>query len=166
MLNRLADPSLAPALAALLTLTACGATPAATTTQTAPPSRSELEGLLVEHDRAWNAHDPAALTALFVEDGSLITPAGKRVQGHAALRAMFASPGPTKQTSSSCVLDGVRFLTPELAFIDATQTLSSALPEMDGKRARLVAVARNVGGAWRFVEARPFVERGMVAGAK
>lgn len=148
------------AVAGFMSLVGCAATavtPTAATTATAPRSPSELEALIAEHDRAWNAHDPDALAALFVADGSLITPAGEQVQGRPALRALFASPGPTKQTRSRCQLDGVRFLAHDLALIDVTQTLSSPSADMDGKRARLVAVARQEGGQWRFVAARPFV---------
>lgn len=147
-------------VATLLSLIGCATAPPAATAATEARSESALQALIVEHDRAWNAHDPDAMTALFVEDGSLITPGGKQVEGHAALRALFASPGPTKQSTSSTELDGVRFLSPDLALLDATQTLSSALPAMDGAQARLVAVARGVGGTWRFVAARPFANGG------
>ena len=120
--------------------------------------RSAAEALATAHDSAWNAHDPDQLVALFEAEATLVTPSGTRLQGADALRESFAAPGPTKQTTSTTVVDGVQSLGNDLVLIDATQTLSGPGVEVLGTdTARVVIVARASAGSWKIVSARPFV---------
>ena len=122
---------------------------------------AEIEALVAAHDAAWNAHDPDDLAALFVEDATLVTPTGARVEGNAALRQMFASPGPTKSTTSTTTIEAVQWLDDNLALVDARQSLDGPGVEMLGaSQARAVLVVRKDAGQWKIVAARPFVQRG------
>jgi uncharacterized protein (TIGR02246 family) len=124
-----------------------------------PAARAQLEveGLTRAHDAAWNAHDPDALASLFVDDAVLVTPVGRRVEGRAALRELFASPGPTKQTSSSSEVDSVRPIDDATVLFTATQTLSGpGVEQLGSSRAQLVALARRDGDEWKLVEAHVF----------
>ena len=113
-----------------------------------------IAALLTTQDAAWNKHDPAALAGLFSKDATMVAPSGTRAEGLAAINALFASPGPTKTTTSSTHLDAVQWLGPDLAIIDATQTLGGTGP-LAGATGKLVAVVKLVDGQWRFVAARP-----------
>ena len=147
MLNKVSTPRLLPFLTVLACASACGA----------DPSTAELAELMVAHDNAWNAHDPDAMVALVTEDATVIAPQGKRVQGHEALRELYASPGPTKQTTSRTRIDSVQWLTEDIALVDATQSLSGPGVAMMGvSEAHVVAVAKRVDGQWRFSAVRPF----------
>lgn len=113
---------------------------------------------MARSDDAWNAHDPDSLAGLFVADGTLVTPDGRLVEGRAALRELYASPGPTKQTTSTSELVSVKVIGDGLAVIDATQTLRGPGVELLGaSEARLFAVIRESDDGWRFVAARPSV---------
>jgi uncharacterized protein (TIGR02246 family) len=117
-----------------------------------------MSALLEAHDASWNAHDPQRIAELFVQEGTLVTPVGTRVEGREALAELFASPGPTKQTTSVTRVDAVQFLGDDLALIDAHQTLSGpGVEQLGSNEARLTAVVRRVDGQWLFVAARPFV---------
>lgn len=141
-----------PAAIALLTATACASTP----DRAAPPSEHALTALLEAHDEAWNAHNPDAMTALYTPEASVVTPTGKRYEGTDALHECFAAPGPTKQTTSSTRLDAVQWLGPDVALIDATQTLSGPGVEVLGVgEAHLIGVVERRDGAWKFAAARP-----------
>lgn len=147
-------------LLATLSAFSC-ATPRSDTRSPASHSRDAIVELVEAHDTAWNAHDPAALAALFADRGTLVTPRGNRIEGRAALRDSLGEPGPTKETSSSSRLDAVQWLAEDLALIDASQTLSGPGVEVLGvAEAKLVAVVQRIDGEWRFVAARPHVQLG------
>lgn len=136
---------------------ACASAPRA---DAAPASvqAPDVASILEAHDAGWNAHDPEQLAGLFVADGTLVTPTGTRVEGHDALVELFASPGPTKQTTSVTRVESVQFLEDDLVILDAHQTLSGpGVERLGASEARLTAVLRLVDGEWRFVAARPSV---------
>lgn len=140
---------------ALLSLVACaGQTPDPVAPGFAD-SDPAVEGWLSEHDAAWNAHDADAMAALFTEDATLIAPNGRRIESRASLRELFASPGPTKQTTSRTRLDALQWLAADVVLIDATQTLEGEGVAMLGSPiAHLTAVARREGDGFRVMAAR------------
>ena len=136
---------------------ACATAPCA---DNAPASIAapDVATVLEAHDAGWNAHDSDHLADLFVADGTLVTPTGTRVQGREALAELFASPGPTKQTTSVTKVEAVQFLADDMAIVDARQTLSGpGVEQLGSSEARLTAVLRLVDGQWRIVAARPSV---------
>jgi uncharacterized protein (TIGR02246 family) len=159
------------ALLLSFSLPACAASPSRTDTaasyaQSSEPSSTPLHvsALIEAHDAAWNAHDPDALAGLFVADGTLVTPTGTRVEGLQALRANFAAPSPTKQTTSSTEVLGVQPVDDDLAVIDVRQTLSGPGVETLGTdQAHAVLVVRAVDGTWKIVSARPYIPAALPA---
>src|SRR6185295_322327 len=57
---------------------------------TLPP---ELDRVLRDYERAWRARDPAALAALFAEDGFVLASGRAPVRGRDAIRAAYAGAG-------------------------------------------------------------------------
>ncbi|HEY8131835.1 MAG TPA: nuclear transport factor 2 family protein [Thermoanaerobaculia bacterium] len=75
-----------PLIAVLLLATAETSLPSVTL----PP---DLDRVLRDYERAWQAHDPAALTALFAEDGFVMSNTVPPVRGRAAIREKYAKVG-------------------------------------------------------------------------
>jgi ketosteroid isomerase-like protein len=65
-------------------------TPDALPSVTLPP---ELDRVLRDYERAWTAHDAAALAALFAEDGFVMSNGRPPVRGREAIRAAYANAG-------------------------------------------------------------------------
>ncbi|HEY3054596.1 MAG TPA: nuclear transport factor 2 family protein [Thermoanaerobaculia bacterium] len=53
----------------------------------------ELDRVLRDYERAWRAHDPDALSALFAEDGFVLASTKPPVRGRAAIREAYAHAG-------------------------------------------------------------------------
>jgi ketosteroid isomerase-like protein len=66
------------------------ATDAALPSVTLPP---ELDRVLRDYERAWQARDAAALAALFTEDGFVLSSGQPPVRGRAAIRERYATSG-------------------------------------------------------------------------
>lgn len=54
---------------------------------------AELDRVLRDYERAWQAHDAAALSELFAEDGFVMTGGKPPVRGRAAIRAAYSGAG-------------------------------------------------------------------------
>ena len=122
---------------------------------------AELTTLVAQLDDAWNAHSPQAFAALFVDDATLVDPAGHRLEGKAALLADLATPGPTNQTTSTMELEAVQWLADDVVLLDAVQTLEGpGVEKLGASKGRLAAVAVRVDGAWRLLAARPSIPVG------
>ena len=62
----------------------------------APPSVTlppELARVLTDYEAAWRAHDPAALSRLFAEDGFALSPNSPPARGRAAIEKHYARAG-------------------------------------------------------------------------
>jgi ketosteroid isomerase-like protein len=80
-------------LTALLPVSALSAQPApaaALPSVTLPP---ELDRVLRDYERAWQARDAAGLAALFAEDGFVLSNGRPPVRGRAAIREAYATGG-------------------------------------------------------------------------
>lgn len=53
----------------------------------------EIERVLRDYERAWGARDPDALSALFAEDGFVLSNGKLPVRGRAAIRGAYAGSG-------------------------------------------------------------------------
>jgi len=89
----------------------CGLVMAGCMQQEAP--QTDLEGLKAMHDvwqSAYNANDPAALAAIYEEDGALMPPNGTPVTGRAAIEAFWgdfiASGGGVRITDAEAYAHG------------------------------------------------------------
>jgi ketosteroid isomerase-like protein len=74
-------------------------TPAGAQAQDAPPPLpsvklpAALDRVLRDYERAWQAHDAAALAALFAEDGFVLANGEPPVRGRAAIRGAYQHSG-------------------------------------------------------------------------
>ena len=106
---------------------------------------------------AWNTNDGAALGGFFVEEGALVNPFGERAEGRGSVAAMYTTNfgGILRNTSTVYRLTEVRAVGGDHAFTDGEQTIFAP----DGSvvmKLHLAALLRNEGGAWRFLDARPY----------
>ena len=80
--------------------------------------------------RAWNAHDPDALAALFDEDGELVNVAGLCWHDRESIRKAHASGLERIFKKSTLATEAIRvkLLSPEIAVVQARMTLSRQSP--------------------------------------
>jgi uncharacterized protein (TIGR02246 family) len=105
----------------------------------------ELERVLRDYERAWLAGDAAALTALFTEDGFVLSNGRPPVRGHAAIRAAYQSAGGTLRLRALAyaVQDTLGYIIGAYAYGSNTNT---------GDAGKFVlALRRTPDGAWRIV---------------
>jgi uncharacterized protein (TIGR02246 family) len=112
---------------------------------------------LTQFAESWAANDGAVLGDLFTEDGSLINPFGQRVDGRAAIAAMYDDyfNGMLAGTTTTVAVESVRAIDDGHALADAEQTITAA----DGTVvlvAHLTALLRRRGEEWRFADSRPY----------
>ncbi len=91
-----------------------------------------IRGLASEFARAWNAGDPAAMAALWTEDGDFIQPAGRKTQGRSEIEKRLAEEYSYfyKGSHFSSTVDSVRFLKPDVAILDgAWETVGAHTPK-------------------------------------
>lgn len=122
------------------------------------PIDPAVSRLISAHDAAWNKHDAKALASLFTGDATVVTPAGRRAVGDAAILAMFAEPGPTKKSTSSTRVVAVQKIADDLVLVDAVQSLQG-MPEGPAEATLIAVLRRGADGGWRFVSARPVAKR-------
>ncbi len=109
---------------------------------------------LDEFAEAWKRNDGPAIGALFTDDSSLVNPFGRRVDGRAAVAAMYTEffAGMLSGTSTEFSSVRVRAVGADHAFVDCAQLISGGAFTLDG---HLGALLRLDGGVWRVVDGRP-----------
>ena len=119
----------------------------------------EITSTLDRFAAVWKTNDGATLGGFFADDGVLINPFGERADGRAAVGAMYSRyfGGMLRGTSTVTKVASVRSVENQHAFVDGEQTVYAA----DGSVVlvvHLAALMRRDGSAWRFVDARPYVD--------
>ncbi|MFN2385260.1 MAG: SgcJ/EcaC family oxidoreductase [Thermoanaerobaculia bacterium] len=107
---------------------------------------------------AWNRHDPAALAAIWSADGDLVNPEGRWAKGNAEVQKNFADEqaGIFKSSTFTNTVTGVRFLTPNIAIVDASFEIRNATPANAPpmtQKGLYKAVMVKDGGTWRTASA-------------
>jgi uncharacterized protein (TIGR02246 family) len=79
---------------------------------------------------AWNRHDAVGLAAKWTLDGDLINPEGRWSKGKAEVQKNFAEEhaGIFKASTFSNTINSVRFLSPNVAIVDASFEIANATP--------------------------------------
>src|SRR5713101_5475576 len=110
---------IAPALAVVVLM----ASPCVAHPQAQAPDQA-LRGMVESFQTAWNAHDAAAVVAMYTDDADQVMADGPTTVGRQALQqwwaARFASMEPGRRISLS--LSAVRLVTPEVAVINTVAT--------------------------------------------
>jgi uncharacterized protein (TIGR02246 family) len=94
-----------------------------------PPRKQDardIERLVGEFVDAWNHHDPARMAALWSDDGDLITPWGHHARSRWSVQQVFTDEheGPMKSCRHEMDVSDVRWVTTDVAIVDATCNLT------------------------------------------
>lgn len=121
-----------------------------------------VAALLRRFERAWSSGDAAAMAACWTEDGDLVTTEGARARGE-AIHPLLAREhrGPLRGTRPTMQIESLRSIAPGVAFVDATMEVAGFVPSEGGLprtlAMRVVLLATEQAGIWRFTAARPYV---------
>lgn len=87
---------------------------------------SQIENELKVFAAAWNRSDTQAMAGFYAADGILIDPLGQEAQGAQAIASLFQETlnGFLQGTQAEFSIERVRLLKPDVAFVDATQTVT------------------------------------------
>ncbi|MCI0663822.1 MAG: SgcJ/EcaC family oxidoreductase [Acidobacteria bacterium] len=110
-----------------------------------------------------NKGDITVVEDFWDENADYVSVDGRLIAGRAQMKAFFSeilrlSAGGIQQVST---IESIRFLTPELAIVDGSWTISGARDESGTELAPLkgrgVEIAQKRDGQWRFVATREMV---------
>ena len=106
----------------------------------------------------WKTNDGVTVADFFVDDGSLINPFGERADGRGAIAAMYAEyfAGLLRGTTTTFILEAVRTVATDHAFVDGQQSILAAGGEVV-LLVHLATLLRRHGDSWRFVDVRPYI---------
>ncbi len=121
-----------------------------------------IKSLFVKFSDGWNKQDGMAMAATYAEDASLIDPMGEEARGREAIANLLNKAVSVflRESKSDHTVNHIRFLTPDVAFVDATQTVTGALSP-DGKTMpdatlHVAVLLLKKDNNWWFVDARPY----------
>lgn len=133
---------------------------------------SSAKTLLENFVRAWNSHDPKNMIALWAEDGDFINAWGKWGRGRNNVERIFKEEQSSdlNKTTMDQTIDSMRFLQPDLVFVDATSTLSSEHASPATKpiyiEHHVIYVLQKKEGNWKILSARPYALLGRLTKVK
>ncbi len=120
-------------------------------------STEEITALLEGFCAPWNVGDTAGVSALFADDGRLISPYGHDARGGEAIRDLyqaFLGDGPLRGSQTTVHVEHVRSLSDDVAVVDCTQVIDGG--ELGRLDLHLLAVVRRDEPGWRIVDCRPY----------
>jgi uncharacterized protein (TIGR02246 family) len=122
-----------------------------------------IRQLYARYDAAWNKGDFAGLAMVWADDADHVEPDGRAIKGRAAIAKELGQRLATdlKGTRSQQTITDIRFVTSDVAVVDATYEVSGAhdaqgqsLPALQG---RYVDIWLKHAGKWHIVADRPVV---------
>jgi uncharacterized protein (TIGR02246 family) len=122
-----------------------------------------IRQLYTRYDAAWNKGDPAAVALIWAYDADHVEPNGRAVNGRTAIAKELGQRLATdlKGSRSQQTITGIRFITPDVAVVDASYEVSGArdaqgksLPPLQG---RYVDIWLKRAGKWHIIADRPTV---------
>lgn len=121
---------------------------------------SEFNQFIQTFDNDWNMQNPQRLVNLWIQDGDLMTGWGRWIRGQNQLEKYFLQEkdSPFSRSKLQQSIDAVRFLSPQLAYVDATMKFSgiedpsSHLPSNFVQHA--VYVLTKMDNVWKIVALR------------
>ncbi len=125
--------------------------------QAAPPAAAAPEAAVRDrvaaYVKAFNGRNAGTLAEFFTEDAALVDESGDTARGKAAILDRFATgfAQPSKHTLGT-EIKSMRFITPDVAQVEGTSTLSAE--NESSIVARFVALLVKKGDAWRIAEIR------------
>lgn len=108
-----------------------------------------------------NKGDVTAIAEFWDEDADYVGVDGKLTKGRAQIQALFSGMAKASLGQQTASIDQIRFITPELATVDGSWTVTGArgadakeLPVIHGRGFELV---QKKDGRWRFISTREMV---------
>jgi uncharacterized protein (TIGR02246 family) len=123
--------------------------------------QEEFQKIANDFESAWNQHNPQAFTNLWAEDGNLISPWGGEFTGRKEIEQHFAEEhgDSMKNSEMNISVRNVRFIDPEVAFVDADITLSGMTvggEKADPLHDHAIFLVVKRDGKWQILVARPY----------
>lgn len=112
---------------------------------------------------AWNNHDAQAMAMLWAEDGDWVGPDGNVAQGRPAVENLLAEAhtGDSATSKVTIKVNGIRFLKPDVAVVNAECELTGMRDFFDKPLPTLKVIATTVAvkkdGKWQTAVYRAFV---------
>lgn len=122
---------------------------------------ASLETSLRKFNDAFNRCDRKAVAACFTEDGTLITPSGEYGNGRTGVERAYGHDVDRflEGSTSTFTIVGARSIGKDCAFLDLEHELENCR-KPDGSRGPMklhaVFLAKRNGGAWQWLDARPY----------
>jgi uncharacterized protein (TIGR02246 family) len=122
-----------------------------------------IRQLYAGYDAEWNKGDLAGLALVWADDADHVEPDGRAIKGRAAIAKELGQRLATdlKGTRSQQTITGIRFISPDVAVVDAAYEVSGArdaqgqtLPTLQG---RYVDIWVKRAGKWHIAADRPIV---------
>lgn len=113
-------------------------------------------------DAAWNTHNSQAMASLWKEDGDLITPWGRWIMSQSQVEKHFAQEktGPFGKSTMQQIIDSTRFLTPQIALLDATIRINGIVDPKGNIPPTLIQhgtyFMTKIDNKWKIIAARIF----------
>src|SRR5260370_12467955 len=108
-----------------------------------------------------NRNDAKAIRELWDENADYVSVGGKLIRGRQAMEDSFAAMLKEGGGTQTATIEQVRFITPDLAIVDASWTIHGALnatgrplPPIEGRGVEIVQKKQS---RWRFVATREMV---------
>ncbi|MFZ5467797.1 MAG: SgcJ/EcaC family oxidoreductase [Myxococcota bacterium] len=114
-----------------------------------------------QYEQAWNAGDPAKMAEHFVQDATLIDPAGEQAKGRKDIERHFAKEHQQTMKGTKLTLNvtTVRLLPSDLALVDAEETIQGMKPEgrpVGEQKLHVVALLQKKGKLWQALDVRSY----------
>jgi uncharacterized protein (TIGR02246 family) len=122
-----------------------------------------IRQLYARYDAAWDKGDVGGVAMVWADDADHVEPDGRAIKGRAAIEKDLGQrlASDLKGTRSQQTITGIRFITPDVAVVDAAYEVSGArdaqgqsLPALEG---RYVDIWVKRGGKWHIAADRPIV---------
>jgi len=127
------------------------------------PQEQAIRKLFADFTAAWNRHDAEVMAAMWAPDGDHQEPDGRHAKGRKQVEELLREEhtGVFKNTRIKLNIDGVWFITSNLALVDGTYDLEGVLGA-DGKalplrNGHLTSVLLNEQGRWWVAASRTMI---------
>jgi len=129
--------------------------------QTGQSDEDAIRHMVTEAVSRLNRNDARAIRELWDENADYVSVGGKLIRGRQAMEDFFAAMPKEGGGIQTATIEQVRFITPDLAIVDGSWTITGALdasgrplPPIEGRGLEIVQKKQS---RWRFVATREMV---------